>query len=192
MYLPFKLGDLNMLATLCPAGPSQILLRLTVLCTVLYSCAQAFALDMDFPKKVNFKDKSSHTGSYVAETKEWATKDYYVKLTLLEPLEGEPPFEVPGSHMNEETAFQFTYKEAIDSIASNWGKRKEIIPTADWGKIYYKTFDPKKLKIGENTKCASFAAVVDQNDNLLFGFYCKAMQLEESEIASALKSIVLE
>ena len=48
------------------------------------------------------------------------------------------------------------------------------------------------MKVGKNTKCVSFAAVVDQNDNLLFGFYCKASKLEENEIASALKSIVVE
>ena len=181
-----------MLATLYRIGLTSLLLRLIILGAIFCSFPQAFALDIDFPNKVKFKDESSHSGSYVAETKVWATNDYYIKLTLLEPLEGDPPYEVPGSHMDEKTAFQFTYKEAIDSIASNWSERKEITPTADWGKIYYKTFDPKKLKIGKNTKCASFAAVVDQNDNLLFGFYCKASQLEEDEIASALKSIVVE
>ena len=181
-----------MLATLYPIGLTSLLLRLTILGAIFCFFPQAFALDIDFPNKVKFKDESSHSGSYVAETKVWATNDYYIKLTLLEPLEGEPPYEVPGSHMDEETAFQFTYKEAIDSIAINWSERKEVTPAADWGKIYYKTFDPKKLKIGKNTKCASFAAVVDQNDNLLFGFYCKSSQLEETELASALKSIVVE
>ena len=181
-----------MLATLCPSGLPYLLLRLTILGSIFFSSPQVFALDINFPNKVKFTDESSHTGSYVAETKVWAAEDYYLKLSLLEPLEGDPPYEVPGGHLDEETAFQFTYKEAIDSIASNWSERKEITPTADWGKIYYKTFDPKKLKIGKNTKCASFVAVVDQNDNLLFGFYCKASQLEETEIASALKSIVVE
>ena len=181
-----------MLATLYPTGLPYLILRLTILGAIFCSSPQVFALDINFPNKVKFKDESSHTGSYVAETKVWATKGYYLKLTLLETLEGEAPYEVPGSHMDEKTAFQFTYKEAIDSIASNWSERKEITPTADWGKIYYKTFNPKKLKIGKNTKCASFAAVVDQNDNLLFGFYCKASQLEEDEIASALKSIVVD
>ena len=152
-----------------------LFLRLTLLFSLVlshtfYFTTETFALDINFPNKVNFEDKSSHTGSYVAETKVWATEKYRVNLTLLEPLEGDPPYEVPGNHMDEKTAFQFTYKEAIDSIANNWSKRKEITPAADWGKIYYKTFNPKKLKIGKDTKCASFAAVVDQNDNLLFGF----------------------
>ncbi len=181
-----------MLAIFYPIDTALLLFRLIILGTIFYPLPQAFALDMNFPDKVNFKDKSSHSGSWVAETKVWATKNYHIKLTLLELMEGEPPYEVPGSHMDEKTAFQFTYKEAIDSISMNWSGRKEIVPTANWGKIYYKTFDPKKLKIGATTRCASFAAVVDQNDNLLFGFYCKARQLEENEIASALKSIVVE
>ena len=53
-----------MLAIFYPIDAAHLLFRLIILGTIFYPLPQAFALDMNFPNKVNFKDKSSKPSNF--------------------------------------------------------------------------------------------------------------------------------
>ena len=72
---------------------------------------------------------------------------------------------------------------------------KELTPDADFGDIQYQRFDGltwPTLKIKGKAKCVGFSGIFSGNSNVVFGFYCRANDLPESEVKTALKSIVVD
>ena len=167
-------------------------------CVVLVSPLVSFsalAFDIYIPEKKEFKLTNKGGSNSYTETKTWLEQDHHIVLHFMD-LFGLPLAGVPEGAMKEETAVLATNAPLITSSSllavykgENWGERKELEPDADFGTIYYKRFDAKKpLK----SKCVAFFGYNQQESDIVFGIYCKAKELTDSEVKLALRSITLD
>ena len=170
-----------------------------ILCVVLVSPLVSFsavAFDIYIPGKKEFKLTDKGSSNSYTETKTWLEQDHHIVLHFMD-LFGLPLAGVPEGAMKEETAVLATNAALIGNDINlfniykgeNWGERKELEPDADFGPIYYKRFDAKKpLK----SKCVAFFGYNQQESDIVFGIYCKAKELTDSEVKLALRSITLD
>ena len=182
-----------------PLSCISVNLLRAILCVVLVSPLVSFsalAFDIYIPGKKEFKLTNKGGSNSYTETKTWLEEDHHVVLHFMD-LFGLPDPGVPAGAMKEETAVLATNAALIGNDASlldvykgeNWGDRKELEPDADFGTIYYKRFDAKKpLK----SKCVAFFGYNQQESDIVFGIYCKAKELTDSEVKLALRSITLD
>ena len=160
-----------------------------ILCVVLVSPLVSFpavAFDIYIPGKKEFKLTNKGGSNSYTETKTWLEQDHHIVLHFMD-LFGLPLAGVPEGAMKEETAVLATNAALIGNDINlfniykgeNWGERKELEPDADFGTIYYKRFDAKKpLK----SKCVAFFGYNQHESDIVFGIYCKAKELTDSEV----------
>lgn len=148
------------------------------------------AFDIYVPKEVNFEPSDKSGSNYAMEIKVWSNKNYLVHLAYMD-LFGLPEPGIPEDTITLTIALQFFYPEQLEDISENWGKARELRLDLgeDWEAINYNTFDAKKIKLGNKTKCMSFYTNNDFEEDIIFGIYCRADSFSNNEVEAALRSI---
>ena len=155
--------------------------------------SHVLAFDIYIPTEIKFKESSASADTYGSDMKTWKNKTYYVYLIYMDIILPEVDG-LPEGAMTPEIALQFKYPELISDISENWSKEMELDVKLgeDWDSFHYKTFDAKKIKLGKKSKCFSFHANNDYEQDIIFGVYCKADYLTNKEILSALSSVTVD
>ena len=166
----------------------------------LVSCpVLAEDMDMSVPGKNKISDDYSYTGDYTLTTKNWSGETHHVRLLQLDLLGGNTtdayPIKTGLLTAFAALALKEQNPDIVSKIAANWGEMKEFTPDADFGDVQYQRFDGltwPTLKIKGKAKCVGFSGIFSGNSNVVFRFYCRANDLPESEVKTALKSIVVD
>jgi len=166
----------------------------------LVSCpVLAEDMDMSVPGKNKISDDYSYTGDYTLTTKNWSGETHHVRLLQLDLLGGNTvdayPIKTGLLTAFAALALKEQNPDIVSKIAANWGEMKEFTPDADFGDVQYQRFDGLSwptLNIKGKAKCVGFSGIFSNQSKVVFGLYCRANHLPESEVETALKSIIVE